>query len=50
MIDGYFKINFQLFTSYDSLPFPERSRKSSDAHPDSYQMDAGGYSYFLGVQ
>jgi hypothetical protein len=35
---------------YDSVPFVERSRKSSDINPDSYQMDTGGYPYFLGVQ
>jgi hypothetical protein len=35
---------------YDSVPFVERSRKTSDINPDSYQMDNGGHSYFLGVQ
>jgi len=46
LFNGYFKINVQLFMSYDSVPFLESSRKSSDANPDSYQMDTGGYRIF----
>jgi len=44
LINGYFKINVQLFTSHYSVSFLEMSRKSFDANPHSYQMNTGGYS------